>query len=69
MRIFFDLIDKTDAIRDKDGLEVEDTSEIRQAIAREVAELMREFSAEERRGWQLKVKDEAGDVLFTIPLD
>jgi hypothetical protein len=72
MRIFFDLVDSAYTVHDKDGVEVEDGEdgiEIRQAIAHEVAELMREFSAEDRRGWQLRVKDDAGRVLFTIPLD
>jgi hypothetical protein len=69
MRIFFDLVDNTDTIPDNDGVEVEDGIEIRHAITREVSELMREFSADDRRGWQLRVKDETGGVLFTIRLD
>jgi hypothetical protein len=38
-------------------------------LAREVGELMGEFREDDRRGWRFKVTDEAGEVLFTVPLD
>jgi hypothetical protein len=68
MRLFFHLVDSGETIRDQEGVEIEGRG-LSEAVAREVAELWREFSDEDRKGWQLHVADETGSVLFTIPLD
>jgi hypothetical protein len=68
MRVFFHLVDGSDSILDCEGVEVEGPSEIREAVVRDVSELFREFSAEDRHGWRLHVTDEAGALLLAIPL-
>ena len=69
MRLFFHLFDGTDVILDPDGVEVDDLDETSDAILADVAELRREFSIEERRGWVLRVTDGSGTTLLSIPLD
>jgi hypothetical protein len=69
LRIFFHLVGQTAVIPDTEGVEVDYLGALRAAIACEIGELMREFSEDERRGWQLRVTDEAGTVLFTVSLD
>lgn len=69
MRIFFHLVGRTAVIPDTEGVEVDDLGVVRTAIAREIRELMREFSEDDRRGWQLRVTDDTGAVLLTVPLD
>ena len=68
MRMFFHLVDGAETIHDEEGIEVEGGG-LSEAVAREVAELWREFSDDERKGWRLHVANETGSVLFTIPLD
>jgi hypothetical protein len=68
MRLYFHLVDGAETIRDEEGVDVEGSG-VAEAVARDVAELWREFSDEDRKGWQLHVADETGSVLFTIPLD
>ena len=69
MRVFFHLVDGSDSILDREGVEVDGPSDIREAVVRDVGELFREFSAEDRHGWRLHVTDEAGSLLLAIPLD
>ena len=69
MRIFFHLVDRTAVIPDTEGVEVDDLGAVRAAIACEIRELMQEFLDDDRRGWELRVADETGTVLFTVPLD
>ena len=68
MRLYFHLVDGAETIRDEVGVEIEGGG-LSGVVAREVAELWREFSDEDRKGWRLHVADETGSVLFTIPLD
>jgi hypothetical protein len=68
MRLFFHLIDGAETIPDEEGVDIEGSG-LAEAVAREVGELWREFSDDERKGWRLHVADETGSVLFTIPLD
>jgi hypothetical protein len=69
LRIYFHLVGRTAVIPDTEGVEVDELGAARAAIAREIRELMQEFPEDERRGWQLRVTDDAGAVLFTVPLD
>jgi hypothetical protein len=69
LRIYFHLVGRTAVIPDTEGVEVDELGAARTAIAREIRELMQEFPEDERRGWQLRVTDDAGSVLFTVPLD
>jgi hypothetical protein len=69
LRIYFHLVGRSATIPDTEGVDVDDLGEVRAAIAQEVGQLMREFPEDDRRGWQLRVTDEAGEVLFTVPLD
>jgi hypothetical protein len=68
MRVFFHIVGTTETIRDEDGLDVE-VDGLCAAVARDVRELLGEFSEEVRRGWELHVTDETGTVLCRIPLD
>jgi hypothetical protein len=69
LRIFFHLVGRTAVIPDTEGVEVDDLGAARAVIAREIGELMRELPHEDRDGWQLRVTDGTGTVLFTVPLD
>jgi hypothetical protein len=69
MRVYFHLVDGSDSILDREGVEVDTPNDIREAVVRDVSELFREFSAEDRHGWRLHVTDEAGSLLLAIALD
>ena len=69
MRLFFHMFDGSEVILDQDGVEVDCLEDAREAISADVAELQREFPAEERRGWVLGTTDASGTTLLSIPLD
>jgi hypothetical protein len=69
LRIFFHLVGRTAVIPDTEGVEVDDLGAARAVISREIGELMLKFPEEDRRGWQLRVTDGTGTVLFAVPLD
>jgi hypothetical protein len=71
MRAYFHLKDRTEMIRDLDGIEIPDAEEARvHAI-----EAIRERHQEDRvltqdwSGWSLSVADASGRVLFTLELE
>ena len=69
MRIFLHRVGRSVTGPDTEGVEVDDPGAVRAAIAREIGELIREFPEDDRRGWQLRVADQAGEILFTVPFD
>ena len=69
MRLYFHLFNGSELIRDDEGIEVASLEDAREAILADIAELRREFAAEDRREWVLNVTDGSGATLLSIPLD
>ena len=70
MRCFFHLVTNDDEIPDETGAEVASIDEARVEALKAIDELRREepSGAADWSGWSLKIADEEGRVLSTIPL-
>ena len=71
MRLYFDLRNDQDTLRDVEGLQVADLAQARRVASEMIQELRQEDPslAQEWSGWTLHVTDTAGRVLFTLDLD
>lgn len=71
MRCYFNLVDGYEKILDQDGIEVTDLEQARIQAMRAIEELLEEDDAlaEDWGNWTLEVTDEAGAILFSIPLN
>jgi hypothetical protein len=71
MRCYFNLVDASEVILDRIGIEVSDPERAR-AEALDVIREQRQadpVAAQEWRGWSLTGIDDTGQLLFSIPLD
>jgi hypothetical protein len=71
MRCYFNLVDGSEVIRDRTGIEVSDPEQAR-AEALDVIREQRQadpVAAQEWSGWTLTVVDSSGRLLFSTPLD
>jgi hypothetical protein len=70
MRCFFHLVTNGDEILDETGTEVASIDEAQTEALKAIDELRREDQSQSRdwRGWSLKIANEEGRVLSTIPL-
>lgn len=71
MRLFFHLVNSRDTILDDTGIEVADEAQARTEAMRAIAEFRAEDPSAPRdwSGWTLRVTDQTGRVILTIPLD
>jgi hypothetical protein len=69
-RLYFNLVSAHDALPDREGVEVVDVRQAKEAAVTLVDELRQEdaSTAQEWSGWTLNVTDSVGSVLFSIPL-
>ena len=69
MRCYFNLEDRRSTILDEEGIEVADLAQARvQALIAATEVSAGEPDVQQWEGWDLKVVDTAGDVLFRLPL-
>ena len=71
VRCYFDLVDATQRLADREGVEVSDLDEAREVARATLAEMVEQgkVSGVDLRGWRLEAADESGAVLFTIRFD
>jgi hypothetical protein len=71
MRCYFHLVNGSEEIRDRVGLEVADVEQARAEAIETLQALTKEDSdaAKTWAGWRLDVSDASGSVLFSISLD
>jgi hypothetical protein len=68
MRVFFHLIDGTEAIRDEEGVEVSDLDEARTQALDAIREIRASNAARDWGAWRLEASDQAGSLLFSLSL-
>jgi len=70
MRCYFHLVNGSEKIIDRDGIEVRDIEQARAQAQKAVEELREEddTSASDWANWSLEVTDESGNVFFSINL-
>jgi len=70
MRCYFNLVNGSEKIVDRDGIEVRDIEQARVQAMNAVEELREEdeSAATDWANWSLEVTDSAGNVLFSINL-
>jgi hypothetical protein len=71
MRCYFNLVDGSEVIRDRTGIEVSDPEQARAEALHAIREQRQAdpVAAQEWSGWTLTVVDSTGQSLFSIPLD
>jgi len=71
MRCYFNLVDGSEVIRDRKGIEVSGPEEARAEAHQALTEQRQAdpVAAQEWRGWTLNAVDDTGRLLFSIPLD
>jgi len=70
MRVFFNILNSGEAIRDHEGIEVSDLDEARTQAQLAVEEMRsgNPASARDWAGWRLAADDQSGTALFTLDL-
>jgi hypothetical protein len=70
MRLFFNLTNGSEVIRDDDGIDVADLASARHEVDAVIADLRRErdFDPQDWSGWRFEVMDRSGFVLLCVPL-
>jgi Domain of unknown function (DUF6894) len=70
-RLYFDLVNTHQSIPDREGLEVDDVGQAKAAVVQMLEEQRQDdaSTAQEWSGWTLSVRDDAGQVLFSVDLD
>jgi hypothetical protein len=71
MRCYFNLVDASEVIRDREGIEVSGPEQAR-AEALQALRQQRQadpIAAQQWSGWTLTVVDGTGQLLFSVPLD
>jgi len=68
LRCFFHLVSHDEVFRDPDGVEVLNLERAKEQAIKAAAELRQELGIQEGDwdGWQLRVEDADGDVLFVL---
>ena len=71
MRYYFHLMADHDAIHDHEGIELEDSNQVRSAALEALQELSEADPElmQEAHGWKLNVADASGAVVFSLSLD
>jgi hypothetical protein len=70
MRCYFNLVDGSEVIRDREGIEVSDPEQARAEALHVIREQRQaDFPPIDWSGWRLNVVDSTGGLLFSIPLD
>jgi hypothetical protein len=68
-RYYFHLVSDTEYLRDPDGVEANSLDQAHREGLRALQDLRDEGDIADWSGWTLEATDEAGHVLFLIPLD
>ena len=68
MRVFFHLMDGTEAIGDEEGVEVSDLDEARTQALNAIREIRASDAARDWGAWRLEASDQAGSLLFSLDL-
>ena len=70
MRVYFNLVNGSESIRDETGVEVHDSLEAKAAALKAIQEMRSERLTEpgDRIGWRLDAVDPSGTRLFSLDL-
>ena len=70
MRLYFNLVNGSETLRDKEGIELFDLDEIRFEVFKGIKEARAENAnaPTDWQGWRMDVVDRSGSVVLSIPL-
>jgi len=69
MRFYFNLVDGSEVILDKSGVEVPSQEEARVEAVKAIRELREEDATTDWDAWTLEIADGSGRVFFSLPLE